>query len=430
MKDSDEAHDIISAWTSAKRLNKTARSRIARVGMAQCIGEQVSNGSQRPLRVAPGYGSFLFWYHGHLLFYQSSSVSSGMQKEDLISITCIGRSGNILNEFLRDCHQEYESQYREKTIIFKHRNDFWRRTLSIDKRPLFTVIVPEQLKRKFVDDVRNFLDLDTRTWYSSRGIPYRRGYLLYGPPGTGKSSLCAAVAGEFGLDIYVVDIPSTNDYNLAELFRQLPENCVVLLEDIDAVETNRSQDGSAHDERRRPVSLSGLLNTLDGVASQEGRIVIMTTNHIEKLDPALIRPGRVDLRIKLSLADAAAAAKLFHFMYEPDGKTQPEKLKKAPKLENLAKEFATKVPEHQFGPAQIMSYLLQHKDSPASALANAEEWARTMLLEKETDYPAGDTRENVPNTSYDTPMSYEDAICACGIQHTIRASEDLLSAGW
>lgn len=430
MKDSDEAHDIVSAWTSAQRLNKTARSRIARVGKAQCIGEQVSNGSQRPLRVAPWYGSFLFWYHGHLLFYQSGSVSSGMQKEDLISITCIGRSGNILNEFLRDCHQEYQRQDRERTIIFKHRNDYWKRTSSKAKRPLSTVIVDEQLKKQFVDDVKEFLDLETRTWYNRLGIPYRRGYLLSGPPGTGKSSLSAAVAGEFGLDIYVVDIPSTNDHDLAELFGRLPENCLVLLEDIDAVETNRSQDNSTPHEIRRPISLSGLLNTLDGVASPEGQIVIMTTNHIERLDPALIRPGRIDLKMELSHADAAMTSQLFQFIYEPAEKTCSEKSKEQLQLEEFSSKFAVKVPEHKFSTAQIMSYLLQHKDSPTTALANTEEWVRNMFLEQETDDPAGETRENVPNTSYDTATSNEDVICACGIRHIVRTSEDLLSAGW
>lgn len=384
----------------------------------------------RPLRVAPWDSSFLFWYQGHLLSYQSGFISIGVQREECISITCIGRSGNILNKWLEACHQEYLRQAHEKTVIFKHRNDYWRRTSSKPKRPLSTVVVDEQLKRQFVDDVREFLDLNTQTWYSSRGIPYRRGYLLYGPPGTGKSSLSAAVAGEFGLDIYVVDIPSTNDHDLAELFGRLPENCLVLLEDIDAVETNRSQDNSTPHERGRPVSLSGLLNTLDGVASQEGQIVIMTTNHIERLDPALIRPGRIDQKIEMSHADAAMTSKLFQFIYEPAEKTCSEKSNEPLQLQEFSSKFAEKVPEHQISTAHIMSYLLQHKDSPTTALANAEEWVRNMLLEQETDDPADEPRENVSNTSYTTATSGEDTICACGIRRIVRTSEDLLSAGW
>lgn len=80
------------------------------------------------------------------------------------------------------------------------------------KRPLSTVIVDERLKKQFVDDVRDFMDLKTLARYNRRCIPCRRGYLLSGPLGTVKSSLSAAVAGEFGLDIYIVDIPSTNEH--------------------------------------------------------------------------------------------------------------------------------------------------------------------------------------------------------------------------
>ena len=156
-----------------------------------------------------------------------------------------------------------------------------------------------------------------RARYSGRRMPYRRGYLLYGPPGTSKSSLTSAIAGQCKLDIYIVDITSLNDESLRELFNNAPGNCIVLLEDVGAVRADREKDEEEHRARRHSVSLSGLLNALDGVASQEGRILIMTTNYIEKLDSALIRPGR------MNYADFELIRSLFEFMYKPIGETEP-----------------------------------------------------------------------------------------------------------
>jgi mitochondrial chaperone BCS1 len=141
--------------------------------------------------------------------------------------------------------------------------------------------------------------------------------LLYGPPRTRKSSLSLSIAGCFGLDIYILSLSAINEASLKSLFAKLLSRCVILLEDIDAVSSNRSWDAGAEDSRqiatRSPsqggksgcgqVSLSALLNVIDGVASQEGRVLIMTTNHITRLDKALIRPGRVDKKVELGLAD-------------------------------------------------------------------------------------------------------------------------------
>ncbi len=152
-------------------------------------------------------------------------------------------------------------------------------------------------------------------WYANRGIPLRRGYLFHGPPGTGKTSLSFALAGVFGLDIYVISLmePALTEEDLLSLFNTLPRRCVVLLEDIDTAGLGRPGDKpddatddakSADDKEKLPpnewrvsdlaralkkdggdsaekkgISLSGLLNAIDGVASHEGRVLIMTTNH-------------------------------------------------------------------------------------------------------------------------------------------------------
>ncbi|KAM3551159.1 hypothetical protein MY1884_007858 [Beauveria asiatica] len=213
------------------------------------------------------------------------------------------------------------SEGLNKTTFFEHRGDYWKRTAVNIPRSLSSVIITKDLKHKLVQDLNQYLDADNQAKYSEHRIPYRRGYLLYGPPGTGKSSLGSAIAGHCGLDIYIVDIPCVNDEQLKELFHKLPRKCIVLLEDIDAVGADRDEDGDEHKGRRHQLSLSGLLNALDGVAAQQGRLLIMTTNHKENLDPALIRPGRIDLNLELTYANSELTANLFEFMYKPVGDT-------------------------------------------------------------------------------------------------------------
>ncbi|KJZ69485.1 hypothetical protein HIM_11127 [Hirsutella minnesotensis 3608] len=192
-------------------------------------------------------------------------------------------------------------------------------------------------------------------------------------------------SGELGIDIYIVNIPDVNDQTLKDLFSELPQQCVVLLEDIDAAGIGRSSDSDDSDielsRSRKGVTMSGLLNTLDGVASQEGRVVIMTTNHIDNLDEALIRPGRVDKKVEFQFADTTMITQLFRFIYHGNGAACSD-TEQNDAINHLAAEFTTRVPELKFSPAHIMSFLLQHRQSPLAALSHAEDWVTASLLEK------------------------------------------------
>ena len=139
-------------------------------------------------------------------------------------------------------------------------------------------------------------------WYIKNGIPYRRGYLLHGPPGTGKTSFICAVAGHLKLNLCYLNLSSgrLDDDGLNRALNDAPGGSIILLEDIDAIFVQRHK--VSQEREGRHVTFSGLLNALDGVRSQEGQIVFMTTNHIENLDPALLRPGRADYHALLNNA--------------------------------------------------------------------------------------------------------------------------------
>ncbi|CAI0648820.1 unnamed protein product [Colletotrichum noveboracense] len=390
--DPDEAYDMLECWFSAQEFAKKACSSLASVDSRRgraLIHPTCDIAAKKPLHFTPWRERLSFRYKGRLLTLQCTQNDLNLFPRKTMTVSCIGRSSQILRDFMNECRVEYLRLSENKTSVFEHYNNGWKRAITRDVRPIDTVVMKEELKQMLLRDIRSFLDPKARSWYANRGIPYRRGYLLYGRPGTGKSSLSMSIAGCFGLDIYVLSLAGVNDGRLSVLFAELPQRCVVLLEDVDAVGTTRTRDtepdesdlgSEASRNSSKPLgalSLSGLLNVLDGVASQEGRVLIMTTNHIEHLDNALIRPGRVDVKIEFQLADAGVIRKLFCTVFEQSGEELSDtetRDKSNEKVQQLAAQFAAVVPELEFSPADILSFLLANRGSPANALDDAEGW--------------------------------------------------------
>ena len=228
------------------------------------------------------------------------------------------------------------------------KGDYWENLGDIPRRSIDTVLVDDDRIAKVVEDMRWFYA--ARDWYVERGVPWRRGYLFHGPPGTGKSSLIRALASELSLDIATLDVgrATMTDDDLREALISAPKGSLIAIEDVDAVFTQRDDGG-----KRSGVSFSGLLNAIDGVAAQEGRALIMTTNHKEKLDPALIRPGRADVHTELGLVNAKTARRLFDRFF--------------PAEEVLGAQFEQRLDNTRCSPAAIQGWLLANCSDPSSA---------------------------------------------------------------
>lgn len=186
--------------------------------------------------------------------------------------------------------------------------------------------------------------------------------MLHGPPGCGKSSYITALAGELEFAICVLNLSERglSDDRLNHLLSVAPVQSIILLEDIDAAFLSRedtAQQKAAYEGLNR-VTFSGLLNCLDGVASTEARIVFMTTNYLERLDPALIRPGRVDLKEYIGYCSKYQIEQMFLRFY------------KGQEAVSQAKEFAEKVVSFKkhVSPAQIQGYFMFHKMSSGLAV--------------------------------------------------------------
>jgi chaperone BCS1 len=198
-------------------------------------------------------------------------------------------------------------------------DDGWSFVQAYTPRLLDSVVLKPGEKEDLLQDVKKFLG--SRNRYRQLGVPYHRGYLLYGPPGTGKTSLVSGLAARFGMSIYAVNLTEFNDRTLKTAINEVPPNSVILFEDIDCMKAGNRRSGSEESARkpvgsseksdggdRYGVTLSGLLNVLDGFHAPENVLFVMTTNQIEVLDPALLRPGRIDY--KLYLGEAAESQKV------------------------------------------------------------------------------------------------------------------------
>ncbi|KAI9571183.1 hypothetical protein HD554DRAFT_2203657 [Boletus coccyginus] len=299
----------------------------------------------------------------HTIYYRSHWLRTGSGCE-VLSISVVARSNAILKQLVLQAKKEYEAEAIHRIqIYFADSHGSWRWTDSRHKRPMSSIVLNPGVKEMLLNDARDFLK--SEKWYADRGIPFRRGYLLHGVPGSGKSSLIHAIAGELMLDIYTLSLSSSwiSDSTLTTLMGRVPARCIVLLEDLDAAFTrsvtrdkssngtpdsgNSSSNSNSNGEeattpeqpstssgrhRRHKdhisdvntLSLSGLLNSLDGVAAAEGRILFATTNHLERLDPALSRPGRMDVWIEFKNASKWQAEALFrNFFPSTDKDDEP-----------------------------------------------------------------------------------------------------------
>ncbi|KAG6888088.1 hypothetical protein C0995_010791 [Termitomyces sp. Mi166 len=362
-------------------------------------------------------------------------------------------------------------------------SNHWNHVACRAKRSLNSIVLDPGVKDVLLEDARDFLQ--SKSWYAERGIPFRRGYLLYGVPGSGKTSMIHCMAGELRLDVYIISLSRTglDDASLNELVNALPERCIALMEDIDAAFTHsvsrsdmtesdddEKEDAKKSSQKQPPgaappptpsrLSLSGLLNALDGVGAQEGRILFATTNRYSALDQALCRPGRMDLHIEFKNASKYQARELFSRFYFPtpteaqddekhesrgqvsnDSDSCNEKpISKAPvvdlslftgqihpgrtpilglaRIAELAERFADAIPERECSVASLQGYLMSYKTRPVEAVEGVAEWVekeRTRRQEqekkKEEAEEADKLKKSKERKAEDTPTPLMP--CAC-----------------
>ncbi|KAK8071909.1 hypothetical protein PG996_005257 [Apiospora saccharicola] len=387
--------------------------------------------------------------------------SSGDELSDYTMLYTFGIDARALMPMLHHMQAMYAEKMAGKhlevymTEIVDKGRLVWKKTSQRPRpRRLDTINMDDNVVDIVLNDIKAFL-LE-KNFYLRKGVPHRRGHLYHGAPGCGKSTLAQLVAGVFGLAIHIISLKTLHGSQeaIAELFGDMKKPGILLLEDIDTAGlANRDLDlgldlsmmindeingsglaGMAPKEPSKaesvePPSLDVVLNVLDGVSSDEGRVVLMTTNRLDALDEALIRPGRIDLTIHCPLASAKVAQDMFYRFFGPDDEstaansfekksnitkeqqakiahnddgsstTSSSRTKKPPstptkpalprpqvQLERsealeLAKRFGEIMGGVLLSPAAIQGYCLQIRQDPVGGVEKASEWKEKTLGE-------------------------------------------------
>lgn len=239
---------------------------------------------------------------------EKSAAGYDRQQSAEITVRVLSRNTKDLVRVVAHIAKDY-SLLSERDYI---QNDGWFATVPSVRRSLSSVIMDKVVLSRVQTNIEDFLRPETRKMYEEWGVPYRKTILLHSDPGTGKTSLVTALKTHYKMTLYTLSLSSIKtDSDLFSLCRQISTNSkhhlsMVLLEDVDcaglpvgqrAVEPG--EDEVQEGVSSKGITLSGMLNALDGVYGLKNCIVFMTTNHLEKLDPAVVRDGRVDLSIRL-----------------------------------------------------------------------------------------------------------------------------------
>ena len=362
--------------------------------------------------------------------------------EEPITIWCLGWSPRPVNDLLTAIYVPTNDKWIELWHpVPSHDGMAWNHASTKRPRSVESIILRSGEKEKILRDIDRYCDPEEKTWYEERGIPYRRGYLFHGKPGCGKTSFVHALAGRHNLKICTISLsdPHMNDRVLLDLFSTVEAGWLVLLEDIDSAGLGRENmmanknkrqsesanedpgtaantfnsgfryntDGTRHGKSKNKnkdknkeigpeedfdkktdkeestvLTLSGLLNAIDGIASPEGHVLIMTTNHPELLDPALIRAGRVNVRVHFMHADKEQTSNMFKHIYEPSAASSLDPAAYVNEIDEMAAEFASRVPEGACFHSQLQDYLVQYKTEPRLAIENVAAWVIEKKGEK------------------------------------------------
>ena len=272
-------------------------------------------------RVVAGYGTSLASWRGTLIVFTREVIEKNLRLDEKMSVTVLSRRIDLLKEIVSASRVPQSDDY---VRVYVGRAGYFYAPTRKRKRGLDTIFASGSTVSDVVARVEWFLA--NEDWYLRRGIPYKLVVLLHGEPGTGKTSLVFALASHFNRSLCTIADAKYLDQALAST----PENSFTLVEDVDMLSVSRVEDkdlapapasgvaASADPPRATDQEMSALhtlINALDGIGTPHGLVLFMTTNYRSRLDPALIRDGRVDLDQKVPRLDAGAAEKMLEAFY-------------------------------------------------------------------------------------------------------------------
>lgn len=277
--------------------------------------------SDNNIEYTPAYGTHYMWMGTNFIVITMSEekLENSKERKESIHLTIFGTSPKQTFYKMVETILKYQKEKTEKYYIYDY-SYYWNKIKNIPKRSLDTIYLDSNIKEKIVNDIDYFYN--NEQFYTKLGLPYKRGYIFYGAAGTGKSSIVVGLANYFQKNICYLDLntlDSSSDVKSA--FSSIPQNSILVLEDIDIHKSTHQRKDTVtpekSDDAEEKVSLSTILQMMDGIYLTDGTIIIASTNYIDKLDRAFIRDGRFDLKLEFPLATREIAEQMIVSM-NPD----------------------------------------------------------------------------------------------------------------
>lgn len=258
----------------------------------------------------------------------------------LHTITCcfIGNKSDLIQSLIDDMYDKKQTTKSCNWSVLVSDYGVWKTQVKYPKTSKDMVILNPELKQDIESDITKWLN--SRDWYASKNINYRRGYLLHGPPGTGKTSIVKHIANKFNLNVYVLQSKDLTK-GFMNLLTSINGRAIVLIEDIDSIFDKRKNKSA---DALNAITFGEFINTLDGISSISSILLIITTNKPDTIDEALMRPGRIDRVWEIKLACSNQIKDLFLRFY--------------PDQEKAASIFVDSIPPYTKSMASIQNILL------------------------------------------------------------------------